>query len=111
MSYKYSKGAQVIGDLKAASDTQRDTLIDFEEDYIGFQASGSVVMVVSGSNVGIGTTSPGCELHVKGDDARVRIDGDSNSHPGLEISENGTRKWIIFNDYGNDNLTFKTNFN
>jgi len=31
MGYKYSKGSQVIGDLKAADDTQRDTLIDFGE--------------------------------------------------------------------------------
>ena len=35
MSYKFSRGAQVIGDLKAADDTQRDTKIDFGEDYIG----------------------------------------------------------------------------
>ena len=34
MGYKYSKGSQVIGDLKAADDTQRDTLIDFGEDQI-----------------------------------------------------------------------------
>ncbi|SVD65952.1 uncharacterized protein METZ01_LOCUS418806, partial [marine metagenome] len=44
-----------------------------------------------------------------GDDVRIRADGDANSHPGFELSENGTRKWIIFNDYTNDNLTFKTN--
>ena len=42
MSYKYSSGAQVIGDLKAADDTQRDTLIDFGEDQIDLQTSGSV---------------------------------------------------------------------
>ena len=29
MAYKYSKGATVQGDIKAADDTQRDTLIDF----------------------------------------------------------------------------------
>ena len=33
MSYKYSKGSTVQGDIKAADDTQRDTLIDFGEDY------------------------------------------------------------------------------
>ena len=38
MSFKYSKGAQVIGDLKAQDDTQRDTQIDFGEDYIGFES-------------------------------------------------------------------------
>ena len=210
MSYKYSTGPQVIGDLKAKDDTQRDTQIDFGEDYIGFETSGSAVMVVSGSRVGIGTTTPDydldvagnvgvnqyiyhngdgntwinftdnrirlnaggnnfidCEdpgsaphkvrinnggnnidfviknnsnnvyftadastsrvgigtdtpdesLHVagnikvSGDDARIKINGDTDSHPGLELYENGTRKWIIFNDYTNDNLTFKTDSN
>ena len=67
MSYKYSKGAQVIGDLKAADDAERDTLIDFGEDYIGFETSGSAVMVVSGSKVGIGTTTPDYTLDVAGD--------------------------------------------
>ena len=42
MSYKYSKGSTVQGDIKAADDTQRDTLIDFGEDQIDFQTSGSV---------------------------------------------------------------------
>ena len=66
MSYKYSKGAQVIGDLKAADDAERNTQIDFGEDYIGFETSGSAVMVVSGSKVGIGTTTPVASLHVDG---------------------------------------------
>ncbi len=50
MSYKYSKGAQVIGDLKAADDTERNTQIDFGEDYIGFETSGSLRMKISGSD-------------------------------------------------------------
>ena len=50
MSYKYSKGSQVIGDLKAADDTQRDTLIDFGEDRIDLQTSGSTRLKISGSN-------------------------------------------------------------
>jgi len=62
-----------------------------------------------------GVGSPDCELHVDGDvkvvgnDPRIKIDGDADSHPGLELYENGTRKWIAFNNYTNDNLTFKTN--
>ena len=82
MSYKYSKGAQVIGDLKAQDDTQRDTQIDFEEDYIGFETSGSAVMVVSGSKVGIGTTTPDYELDVAGDigvDHYIYHNGDGNT--------------------------------
>ena len=62
-----------------------------------------------------GVGSPDCELHVDGDvkvagdDPRVKIDGDTDSPPGLELYENGTRKWIVYNNYTNDNLTFKTN--
>ena len=49
MSYKYSKGSQVIGDLKAQDDTERDTLIDFGEDRIDLQTSGSTRLKISGS--------------------------------------------------------------
>ena len=48
---------------------------------------------------------------VSGNDARVKIDGHVDSHPGLELFENGTRKWIIFNNYGDDSLDFKTDSN
>ena len=50
-------------------------------------------------------------IKVVGNDPRIKIDGATDSHPGLELYENGTRKWIVFNDYTNDNLTFKTNSN
>ena len=70
----------------------------------------------STGRVGInGIGSPTEELHVEGnfklegDDPRIKIDADLDSHPGLEFYERGTRKWIIYNDYTNDNLTFKTN--
>jgi len=71
----------------------------------------------STGRVGIGTNGPDEKLHVAGnikvtgDDPRVKIDGDVDSHPGLELYENGTRKWIIFNNYGDDSLDFKTNSN
>lgn len=69
----------------------------------------------STNKVGInGVGTPEESLHVDGnikifgDDPRVKIDGDTDSHPGLELYENGTRKWIVYNNYTNDNLTFKT---
>ena len=61
---------------------------------------------------GVGT--PEESLHVDGnikafgDDVRIKLDGDTDSPPGLELYENGTRKWIVYNNYTNDNLTFKT---
>lgn len=79
---------------------------------------GNPAFKVDGSTnkVGInGVGTPDEALHVDGnikvvgDDPRINIDGDTDSHPGLELSENGTRKWIIYNNYVNDNLTFKTN--
>ena len=96
MSYKYSKGSQVIGDLKAADDTQRDTLIDFGEDYIGLQTSGSLRMVISGSDgkVGIGVASPSYKLDVNGD-IRVR---------GNDIRDNSGNKAITFDGSANTSV-------
>ena len=73
MAFNYSKGPQVVGDLKAADDAQRDTKIDLGEDYIGLETSGAVRMVISGSDgkVGIGTASPNYKLDIQGD-IRVR---------------------------------------
>jgi hypothetical protein len=68
-------------------------------------SSGDLIQI-TGSVAQLGTT-----FQITGDDARVKINGDSNSHPGLEFYENGTRKWIIFNNYGDDSLDFKTDSN
>jgi len=214
MAYKYSVGKRSLGDIVGEDDSDLDTKIDFEDDYIGFETGGSAIMVVSGSKVGIGTATPDYTLDVagnigvdqyiyhngdadtwirfnddditfkagnltfldiekkgsapheitindgsnnidfvvkgngsgegnpafkvdastnrvgingvgtpdealhvdgniklQGDDPRIKINGDTDSHPGLELYENGTRKWIVYNDYTNDNLAFKTNSN
>lgn len=58
-----------------------------------------------------GLTFDGSTLLASADDVRIRLNGDIDSHPGLELAENGTRKWIVYNNYANDNLTFKTNSN
>ena len=49
MSYKYSKGSTVQGDIKAADDSDRDTIIDFGEDRIDLQTNGSTRLKISGS--------------------------------------------------------------
>ena len=51
MSYKYSKGSQVVGDLKASDDAERNTLIDFGEDQIDFQTSGSIRLQITNNGV------------------------------------------------------------
>ena len=70
MAYKYAKGKVYRGDIYDEDDTQRDTYIDFgggvsgKGNYIGLVASGSAVLVVTGSSVGIGTASPTHEFEV-----------------------------------------------
>ena len=96
MAFNYSKGPQVIGDLKAADDAQRDTKIDFGEDYIGLETSGAVRMVITGSDgkVGIGTASPNYKLDIQGD-IRVR---------GNDIRDSSGDKAISFDGFANTTL-------
>ena len=68
MAYKYSKGKTYQGDIYNEDDTQRNTYIDFgADDYIGLVTSGSAVLVVSGSHVGIGTDEPSATFHAYGE--------------------------------------------
>ena len=62
MSYLYSKGKRVFGDIEFEDDT--NTQIDFEDDYIGLVAGGSTVLAASGSKVGIGTNDPKVNLEI-----------------------------------------------
>ena len=67
MAYKYAKGKVFRGDIYNEDDDQRNTYIDFgSDDYIGLVASGSSVLVVSGSKVGIGTDAPSATFHAYG---------------------------------------------
>jgi hypothetical protein len=66
MAYKFSKGSQVIGDLRAADDTQRDTKIDFGEDQIDLHTSGTVRMNISNDGVYIPDTNQNASLFVSG---------------------------------------------
>ena len=60
-------------------------------------------------NVGIGTNHPDTTLHVCATDARIRAEATANNHPGFELSEAGSRCWLIYNQPdASDNLTFKS---
>ena len=97
MGYKYSKGAQVIGDLKGADDQQRDTKIDFEEDYIALHTSGSAILIVSGSKVAIGPTPVGAGSFPS---HRLDINGDIRIR-GNDIRDNSGSPAISFDGEGN----------
>jgi hypothetical protein len=90
MSYNYSKGAQVIGDLKAADDAQRNTLIDFGEDMIDFQTSGSVRLQVNNDGVYIPDSAQDASLFVSG---------------GIQLTP-GNQEGIRFTNKGNNELNF-----
>ena len=129
MSYKFSRGYQVIGDLSGSDDSDRNTGIDFEEDYISFVASGSSVMVVSGSKVGIGTTAPDYALDVAGDigvnqyiyhngdgntwinftDNRIRLNAGGNNFIDCEDPGSAPHKVRINNGGNNIDFVIKDN--
>ena len=41
-------------------------------------------------------------------DPRIRAEATAGNHPGFELSEAGTRKWVLYNRPSNDQLSFKT---
>ena len=94
MTYKYAKGKIFRGDIYNEDDAERNTYIDFgSDDYIGLVASGSSVLVVSGSKVGIGTASPTTTLHAYAEvsDAYVALidNDDSSAAHGLKVTSDG----------------------
>ena len=97
MAYKFTRGSTIQGDIKAADDTQRDTLIDFGEDYIGLETSGSVRMVISGSDgkVGIGSSTPSHKLDINGD---IRVRGndirDNSGNPAITFDGSANTKIV-----------------
>jgi hypothetical protein len=111
MSYKYSKGSQVIGDLKAADDAERNTLIDFGEDQIEFQTSGSTRLKVD--NQGIEVTG---SLISTGDITVAGNVFDVNNKSVIKLVDHGaclineantSQRYLpddIFHDYDGSNL-------
>ena len=109
MTYKYSKGTREFDDIKYEGDS--NTEIDFENDYIALEADGNAILVVSGSQVGIGTTTPSAlltlnsvqpklrfteggqnraEIYINDSDNLKIINRASNKHMVFEISDGGT---------------------
>ena len=64
MAYRFMTGSSVQSDIVAEDDSDRDTKIDFEDDYIALVTGGSNVLIVSGSKVGIGEPEPKVNLDI-----------------------------------------------
>lgn len=95
MAYKYSKGSRELGDIEYEGDPD-ETQIDFEDDFIALKTGGNQVLVVSGSDVGIGTGAPSYKLHVASDSsAVVLIDGAAGTDSILRFGQAGTLKSYI----------------
>ena len=79
------------------------------DDLVFKQYDGTEVLrLTDGGNVGIGG-DPDTTLHVQAVDPRIRADATAGNHPGFELSEAGSRKWVIYNDPDDsDNLIFKS---
>jgi len=98
MAYKHSKGARKFDDITAENDSDGDTKIDFDEDYIALKTNGNNVLVVSGSNVGIGVATPDSTLHIAGN---IHISG--SNQEGIRIAKGATDyRQIVFETDGTD---------
>ena len=105
MAYKYSVGGRKFGDIIAESDADADTKIDFEEDYISFQANGADVLVVSGSNVGIGTNNPDAHLSIEGTQPKIKFTESGQNRAEIFINDSDNLK--IVNRASNKHMVFE----
>jgi hypothetical protein len=104
MSYKYSKGATVQGDIKAEDDAQRDTLIDFGEDQIEFQTSGSTRLKVDNSGI---VVTGSIEVTQSGDQEMLRFSKTDAETAEMVFEMGGNDKFSMFlNSF--ENMVFST---
>ena len=122
MSYKYSKGSTVQGDIKAADDSNRDTMIDFEEDRIDLKTGGSTRFKISGSNGNITFNEAFTFPVADGNTNQVlKTDGNGNLTFATQATGSGANppggadRQIQFNDNGsfagNYGILVDTDFN
>jgi len=104
MAYKFSKGSQTIGDLRSVEDAERDTLIDFGEDQIEFQTSGSTRLKVD--NTGIVVTGS-IEITQSSDQEMLRFSKTDGETAEMVFEMAGNDKFQMFlNSF--ENMVFST---
>ena len=114
MAYKFSKGDRKFGDIKAEGDAQGDTLIDFEEDQIDFQTSGSVRMRIENDTITTtvpihisGSVTEGLRIAKAGSDYR-EIQFETNGVDTAFIQVDASEGMIIGCQSDNDEIIFMT---
>ncbi len=103
MTYKYSKGKRKFGDIEFEDDT--NTEIDFEDDYIALEAGGNQILVVSGSQVGIGTTTPSALLTLNGVQPKLKFTEGGQNRAEIYINDSDNLK--IINRASNKHMVFE----
>ena len=123
MAYLYSTGSRGLGDIEFEGDPA-ETQIDFEDDFIALKTGGNQVLVVAGSDVGIGTSTPDYTLDVAGNmgiDEYIYHNGDADTtfrfrddritlHAGnlsmIDMEKKGSAPHEVTINNGNNNVDF-----
>jgi hypothetical protein len=109
MAYKYRRGdAKLSGTMSTDDITfseDSDTLIDFDQDYIGLKTGGNTVLSVSGSQVGIGTPTPNSLLNLNSVQPRLTFSEDGSQRAEIFINDSDNLK--IINNTSNQHIVFE----
>ena len=122
MAYKFSKGNRKFGDIKAQSDAEGDTLIDFDEDFIDLKTGGQSRIKISGSQGNITfndsftfPTSDGNSNQVLTTDGLGNLSFQAQATGSGANPPGGSDRQVQFNDNGsfagNYGILVDTNFN
>ena len=110
MAYKQSDGTRNFGDIKYEGDAD-ETQIDFEDDFVALKTGGNQVLVVSGSQVGIGTSIPDhlLTLNAAADGDGCFIQFKEGEADRAKIGINTSNNLLFHNQYTNKHIVFKVN--
>ena len=108
MAYKHSKGYQVIGDLSGSDDSNRNTGINFEEDYIGLKTNGTTRFKISGSSGAITFNEAFTFPTADGNNKQVLSTNGSGVVTWQDASGGGTTELVVT---GAVNLSLDSTYN
>jgi len=108
MAYKYSVGRRDFGDIDYEGDD--NTQIDFDVDYIALVTNGISTLAVSGSQVGIGTSSPDNTLHVKSTGTtHAKIESEEGYEAAVKLKSGDQNSVYLWAVGGTPDLRFYVN--